>query len=128
MNAQKIAEIKAEHVESLWQFLSAVPGSFEAQVFYGFIIAGTVGVSASFIYKWLTRQIAGSLFRYLFVDDVRRTLLSFAVLIGQAITAITMGLFAIDDGTFVGWWNVLYIGALAGFTGDVIANKGKTPA
>lgn len=128
LDAQKIAEIKASGPQSLWAFLAVMPGSFEAQIFYGLVLAGTVGVVSSYVYQWLKGEIAGSLVHYLFIDHVRGTLLSFAVLTGQALSAVAMGVFEGDDGLFTGWKMVMYSGVLAGFTGDVIVNKGKKPA
>jgi len=128
MSGVPIKQLKAEHTESLWQFLSQLPGSMEAQILYGLLLAGVVGMMAHYLMRWLNGEISGSLVRYLFTDYPRRTLLAFAGIIGVALTAITSGVFETDSGEFVGWLNVLWVGLTNGYAADSVANKGARPS
>lgn len=126
MTGQTIAQIKAMEVqESLWHFLTQLPQSMEAQLLYGLVIAGIVGMIANYTVKWARGDIAGSLFAYLFLQNVRATLLSFFGFVSLAITSIAAGIFTGENGGFVGWANVLWFGLTNGFAVDAIANKGQ---
>ncbi len=124
MNGVPIKQLKADHTESLWQFLAQLPGSMEAQILYALLLAGIVGMGAHYLMRWLNGEITGSLARYLFLDYPRRTLLAFAGVVGIALTAITSGVFETESGEFVGWLNVLWIGLTNGYASDSVANKG----
>lgn len=122
-DAPKIRDIKNAH-ESLWQFLAALPSSMEAQIFYALLLAGVIGMFASWLLKWARGQ-AAPLYRYLFTDDVRFTVLAAAAYFGICLTAISSGIFVTDEGVFVGWANVLWFGLTNGFGADTVANKGS---
>lgn len=124
MNGQTIAEAKLAAPESLWHFLLSLPGTIEAQQLYGLMIAGTLGMIANWLVKWLRGDIAGSLWCYLFHQNVRGTVLSLFSFIGLALTSITANVFVAEGGAFVGWTNVLWFGLTQGFAVDAIANKG----
>lgn len=125
MTADKISEIKALHgPETLWQFLGHLPASFEAQIFYALLLGGCVGMLLNYWIKWLRKDIAGSLIAYLFVNNMRGTMLSFVSAIGTGIAGITAGVFETANGDFVGWFNVLWIAVSNGFFWDAAANKG----
>jgi hypothetical protein len=126
LDAPKIREIKAAN-ETLWQFLTALPASMEAQIFYGLMLAGLLGMVAHYFKSWVYKQIEGSLARYLFIDHPRRTLAALLVLVSAALGALASNVFMGDDGQFVGWLNVMWNGALAGFGADAVANKGSEP-
>lgn len=127
-DGKSIAQIAATDDGSLWTFLSQLPASTEAQMFYALMMAGTVGMAAHYIVKWARKEIDGSLFAYLFRDNPRGTLLSFCTYTGLAIAAIYADAFHVGDTrTFVGWGMVLWLGAFNGFTIDAIANKGQRP-
>lgn len=125
---QKLAVIKAEAPESLWKFLSAAPGSLELQIFYVIVIGGFAGVFVNYAVKWMKKEIAGSLGAYLFVDNVRGTLLSWTTTIGAGVAGITSGMFETPDGTFIGWFRVLVLCFGNGFFWDAVINKGQKPA
>lgn len=125
MNAQKIADLKAQSAESLWQFLEALPGSFEAQLFYAIVAFGLLGVLFHYAVKWMKKEIAGSLYTYLFVDNVRGTLLSWTSTVGAGAVGITSGMFETPDGTFIGWFRTIVLCFGNGFFWDAVMNKGK---
>jgi hypothetical protein len=83
--------------------------------------AGVLGVCANYVYKWLTEQIAGSLWTYLFTEYPRRTMLSFSVYLGWAFTAISTGL--VSDA--MPWGAVINLGLTTGFAIDALVNKAR---
>lgn len=91
---------------------------------YGIVFALSLGGMAShYLKKWLTGQIEGSLFNYLFRDNPRRTGLAVFTLIGVVGAAIAAGQF---DGVSL---QQLFMPAwLLGYTVDSVANKGASPA
>ena len=121
------SDVKIAHLppptESLWQFLSALPSTAEAQILYALLMSGVVGMMAHYFTRWAKGEIQGSLFTYLFGTCVRSTALAFSVIVGAAITAITSGVFITESGTFVGWLNVMWFGITNGFASDSIANR-----
>lgn len=121
MNAQKIADIPEQ---SLVQFLVALPASFEAQVFYMIVVCGCLGVFFHYAVKWMRKEIAGSLFKYLFRNNLRGTLLSATLTIGAGAAGIAIGMFEEAGGQFIGWYKALVLAFGNGFFWDVIANKG----
>lgn len=126
MDAQTIAQVRAEAPESLWHFLIGLPSTMEAQIFYGLMLAGSLGMIANYIVRWARKEIGGSLFTYLIKQNPRGTVLSLCTYTGVAIGAITTGAFIIGpSATFVGWGWVLWLGATNGFMIDNIANKGQ---
>lgn len=108
--------------QSLWEFLAALPGSWELQLFYGLMISGTAGQLAHYAVKWARDEIRGSLPCYLW-QNKKSTALSFFTFIGVAVTAIASGAFTGDHGGFVGWKMVFWMGVTNGFTIDAIVNK-----
>lgn len=128
MDAQTIAQVKAQAPDSLWHFLVSVPTTMEAQLFYGLMLAGTLGMIANYIVRWARNEIAGSLLAYLIDQNPRGTVLSLCTYTGVAIGAIAAGAFtAGPSAAFVGWGWVLWLGATNGFMIDNIANKGQRP-
>jgi len=125
-NAQKIAELKGPG-ESLWTFLQRLPASFEAQIFYAISLFGLVGLMANYTVRWMKSEIAGSLFAYLFNDNIRGTLFSYATTIGVGIGAITAGVFETSSGEFVGWFNVMWVSLTNGYMWDAALNQGQRP-
>lgn len=125
----EIAQTRAAHLppasDSLWKFLAALPNTMEAQVFYGLLLSGTIGMAAHYFTRWAKGEIQGSLFAYLFDSYARRTSLALTVIVGMAITAITSNVFVTESGEFVGWLNVLWFGITNGYASDSIANKGQ---
>src|SRR5258708_5911573 len=126
MTGPTIQQIKQTTPETLWQLLAALPGSMEAQILYGLLIAGAVGMIGHYLIRWLNGDIAGSLVKYLFIDYPRRTLLAYSGVAGAALGAIASNVFETDTHEFVGWLNVLWIGLTNGYAADSLANKGKS--
>lgn len=123
MTAQPtIQQIQESIPQGLWDFLTQLPASFEAQELYALILAGAVGMLVNFSQKWGRGEITGNLIRYLFIDGRRGTWLSFSGAIGLGITAISAGVFMVDGG-FVGWKAVLWVGVLNGYTSDSISKR-----
>lgn len=108
--------------ESLYAFLCALPGSFEAQLFYGLMISGTAGQFAHYALKWARDEIRGNLVCYLWINK-KSTALAFFTFVGIAVTAIASGAFTGQYGGFVGWKMVFWMGVTNGFTIDAIVNK-----
>ncbi len=126
MEAQTIAQAKAATTQSLWQFLQALPSTQEAQVFYALMLAGTLGMMASYAIKWLKGDITGSLWKYLFEQNLKSTLLAFLTYVGTALAAIYADAFHVGpDSVFVGWGMVMWLAAVNGFSIDAIVNKGQ---
>lgn len=126
MEKQTIAQVRAQDPESLWHFLSALPSTMEAQIFYALMLSGSLGMMASYLMKWSQGQISGNLFGYLFGSNLRATCLSFFTYTGACMTAIYAGAFHVTEAAvFVGWGHVVWLGALNGFGIDAIVNKGQ---
>lgn len=120
----QITQLPAPSI-SLWKFLAALPASMEAQIFYGLMLSGTIGMAAHYFTRWAKGEIGGSLITYLFDSYARRTALAASILIGMSVTAISSNVFVTESGTFVGWLNVIWFGLSNGFASDSIANKGE---
>lgn len=114
--AQRIVEMKGGG-ESLGVFLSRLPSSFEAQVFYGLFGSGVAGMIASWAWKW-SKQQAG-------VDHftTRYILGQVLWLGGSSVAAIMTVGFQTEGGEFFGWLSVLWAGGFAGFSGEVKIQK-----
>lgn len=126
MNAQTIAQVKADNPADLWHFLMNLPVTMEAQLFYALMLAGTLGMLASYVMKWAKGEIGACLGEYLFKQNLRSTVLSVATYTGTAMAAIYAGAFFVgDQSVFVGWGMVMWLGALNGFGIDAIVNKGQ---
>ena len=126
MNEQTItmAQARTAEPDSLWHFLASLPATMEAQLLYGMILSGLLGMLANYTVKWAKNEIAGCLGDYLIRSHLRATVLSFTIMVGSAITAIAAGMFTTAEGAFVGWGTVLWLGVTNGFAVDAIANKG----
>lgn len=126
MEGQTLAQVTSSvtPTESLWHFIGQLPGTIEAQQMYALLISGALGISANYLLKWARQEIAGSLWQYLFKDNVRGTVLSLASFVGLAITSIAAGIFNGESGGYVGWTTVMWFGLTNGFAVDAIANKG----
>lgn len=126
---------------SLLEFLSRLPVTQEAQILYGLCLFGLAGLVASWLVKWSKNEV-GSLRSYLFKENARRTFLSVFTLVGTFLSAVVSGVFFTDaaaqlgeaaacakdlpvDKVFVGWINVLWVGATTGFGVDATINKGE---
>lgn len=123
--------IAEQQPESLWQFLQALPKSREAELFWGLMIGGTIGMIGHYVLKWTRNEIVENLFVYLWINK-RSTLYSFFSYVGVAIAAIGSNAFTVDvlvlgikKQVFVGWKVVLWMGVTNGFTIDAIVNRTK---
>ena len=126
MDAQTIAQVKAEAPADFWHFLVNLPLTQEAQLFYALMLSGTLGMIASYVMKWAKGEIGACLGQYLFKQNLRSTVLSVATYTGTAMASIYADAFHVgDQAVFVGWGMVMWLGALNGFGIDAIVNKGK---
>lgn len=113
---------KVPQFPNFYDWLRAVPGSFESQLFQCLMIAGTIGMFAHYALKWARGEIKQNIFCYLWRNG-RSTLLSFFTFVGLAVGAIVGGTFIGEYGVFVGWKLVFWMGITNGFTIDAIVNK-----
>lgn len=130
MTGPTLATVKAAQAaapESLWVFLSHVPATLEAQIFYALMIFGLVGMMGHYTRLWLTDQIEGSLWGYLVHQYPKRTLLTVGAYAAWAIGLLSTSTFENDQGAFVGWMNVIVIAITNGYGADSLANKGTPP-
>lgn len=123
MQAQTVAQIKATTAqESLWDFLSHLPASMEAQVLYAMILFGLIGMCMNWLVKWTRHEVEVNGWLY-FTGNFRYTLGAVLGMGGTALTAISMGVFNTAEGSFVGWLNVIWTASLNGFMWDATVNK-----
>ncbi len=113
LEAHKIAELKGGS-ETLGQFLKGLPTSFEAQVFYGLMLSGVIGMMGSWLWKW-TQGIAHGIHHF----TAKYTVGQLLWLIGSSIGAIETVGFQTDSGEFFGWMSVIVTGGFMGFSGEV---------
>lgn len=111
--ATRIVEMKGGG-ESLWVFLTRLPGSFEAQVFYALAVSWFVGALGSWLWKWSQGQAEGAKH---FTHQYIIGQLLYGV--GVSIAAIMTVGFQTEGGEFFGWLSVLWCGGFAGFSGEV---------
>lgn len=83
--------------------------------------AGVLGICANYFYKWVTEQISGSLWIYLFEEYPRRTLLAFTLYVSWTFVAITTGLVS----EAMSWSVIINLGASTGFAVDALVNKAR---
>lgn len=117
--AEALAAIALPVKGTFVDYLRAMIGSTMAAQWMVLVIAGFLGVCANYAYKWLTEQIAGSLWTYLFTEYPRRTALAFATFLGWAVLAISTGL--VHDA--MPWGTLINLGLTTGFAIDALVNK-----
>lgn len=129
MAGPTVAEVKAVSPpsESLWQFLSQLPGTMEAQILYGLILGCAVGMISHYLRRWSAGEIEGNLIDYMFKDNPRRSFLAVFGIVTWSVGEVATGIFVNDAGTFVGWAIVLLMGWKTGYTGDSLGNKADRP-
>jgi hypothetical protein len=110
-------------IPSLWHYIQSLPSSMEMQILAGLGLSGTLGMLANWLTKWARNEV-GCLRDYI-VSTPRRTVLSLLTFAGAALTTLGTGIFFAGDGHFVGWLNVLWIGATTGFGIDAVVNKAE---
>lgn len=125
--SQTIAQLKAvSSPDSLWHFLSQIPFSMEAQIFYGVLLFGIAGMVGSWLVKW-SQNAAGGFADYFFRTSLRRTVATLCAYVGAMATGIGTGVFFTDVGgtaVFVGWLNVAWASLTTAFGADMGINKG----
>jgi hypothetical protein len=79
---------------------------------------GILGMVSHYTYKWLTDEIKGCLYSYLFECYPKRTALAFFTLLGWAfVTALSTNV--------LDWGLVINVGLSTGFAIDALINKAK---
>ena len=109
--------LETGHPETLMHFLRELPGTMEAQQFYGLLIAGTAGIAAHYLMKYLYGE---TVFRRRF----KRVLASWLLFIGSCAVLVGADTFTGENGGFTGWFSVMVQGFTAGLGIDALANKG----
>lgn len=99
---------------SFHDYVNSVLRSDELAHFGVLLGFGCLGVGGHYFWRWVTDQIVGSLWKYLFVDYPKRTLASFCCLAGWAVWAI--------DPTLT-WTQTINLALTTGFAIDVLVNK-----
>lgn len=127
-NSPTIAEIKSGAPESLWHFLGQLPGSWEAQVWYGLVLGGILGMLGHYIRGRSAGNISGSPIDYFFRDNVWRSVASASAVAGELFAEIGAGLFTTEAGIFVGWGLVIVSGIKSGYGLDSLVNKSSRDA
>lgn len=128
--------------ESLWQFLASLDQTSEVQILIALMLSGLVGMAANWLFKYAKGEV-GCFVDYVFRSNARHSLLAVLTYAGTALTAVMSGVFFSDtsalgelaqcaaelpEKTFVGWFNVLWMGATTGFGIDAVVNKGERVA
>jgi len=96
-----------DYVLSVWRS----PELVHFAVLFAF---GCAGVLGNYFWKWITDQIAGSLWTYLWLDHRKRTVASFCCIAGWAVWAV--------DPTLT-WSQTINLALSTGFAIDVLVNK-----
>ena len=127
--AQTIAQLKSTNsgTESLWHFLAQIPSSLEAEIFYGVLLFGAVGMVVSWLVKW-SQSAVGGFGEYFFGSSWRRTVATICAYVGAMATGIGAGVFFTDVGgaqVFTGWNVVLWTSITTSFSCDMGINKGS---
>lgn len=115
--AASILPIKGTFFDYARQMLSSTMLSQWAVL----VVAGIFGVCGNYAYKWLTEQIGGSLWTYLFVDYPKRTALAFCVYIGWTVFITSTGIV----GDWTTWGALINLGLTTGFSIDALVNKAR---
>jgi len=106
---------------TFWEYARVLVASKAVGQWAVLVAFGFFGICANYLYKWLTEQIGGSLWAYLFRDYPRRTMLAFTVYLGWAVMVISTGLIH-DQST---WGAIINLGLSNGFMIDALVNKAR---
>lgn len=131
MNGSTIAEVKATsaaQAETLWHYLSQIPATVEAQIFYALLAGAVFGMLANYTRLWLTDQITGSFLDYLIFQYPKRTLLAIFGAASWSVGEVSMGIYQGAAGEAFSWALILVSGFKNGLGSDVFANKGVETA
>ena len=108
---------------SFSDYVRSVLGSREQVQFWVLLGAGSIGMFANWLYKWMRDEIRGSLFDYLLHQYPKRTALAFATFASYAVATV---LSPVLDGA--GWGVVINMGFTTGFAIDALVNKSDRQA
>lgn len=88
--------------------------------------AGICGLFANYLVKWSKNEIAGTLWCYLFHQNIRATTYSACALFASIAALIQFGAFE-HAGALLAWKTIIYISAQTGYFLDSAINKGVRP-
>lgn len=125
MDSKTIAQVKAEGPQSLWDFLSQLPGTMDAQIWYGLLLGGLIGMALHYAIKMRTGEVGGNPIDYFIKTSPWRTIGALAAMASWAFGEVLTGIYVNGDGIFIGWAAVLISGIKNGYLGDSIINKGE---
>jgi hypothetical protein len=103
-------------------FIRATINSVAFVQFWVLLTSSFLGVGANYLWKWANDQIKGSLWKYLFKDYPKRTILSFMAIAGWTVVAMSQ----VDDN--LAWGILINMGLTTGFAVDAMINKANRAA
>lgn len=101
------------------EYAKSFVGSPELSHFGVLLGFGSIGVCAHYFWKWITDQITGSLWKYLFVDHPKNTIASFCCIGVWAVWAVD---------PLLTWTQTINLALTTGFAIDVLVNKATRSA
>jgi len=110
--------------QSLFQYLIAFLTGRETEIYGALLFFGVIGMIGNYTKRWLTGEIAGSLFDYMFRQHPRATMLAACSIAAELFGEVGLGLFTSASGEFVGWSMVIATALKSGYIFDSMANKG----
>jgi hypothetical protein len=113
--------------QSLLDFLLALPATLDAQIFYGLMLGGFVGMIGHYIRARASNNVGGNPIDYFFRQNPWRSLAALAAVAIELFGEVGSGMFFTPHGTFVGWAIVLLSGLKTGYVGDSAINKSDRP-
>lgn len=90
------------------------------QILVVYLVIGILGIFSHYLKKYLEEEISGSLWKYLYGDHPRRTLITLVSFIGSGIAYVFTGM---TDG--VTWPALIGLAFTTGYSFDSMFNKGE---
>jgi hypothetical protein len=87
-----------------------------------FLTVGLLGMFSHYFKRWLQKEITGSLYKYLFVDEPRRTALALFGFVAGAGTIILE-----NQLQGMTWQQIVMLAITTGYACDSALNKGTPP-
>jgi len=107
---------------SFYDWVSVFFKSMEFQQLYIYIIFATLGMFGHYLKKSLSKEIQGSLYKYLFIDHPLSTFNSLSAIVVSACTYIFSG-----STESIQWGPLIGLALTTGFSIDSIVNKSTPP-
>lgn len=128
---QTIAQLATEHSmtdESLWDFLSKLPTSKDAQIFYAILFGNVLGAFGNYFYRWQAADGDDGLWQYFAAQGKKKAWFVIGSIIIYSGVEVESGLFVTAGGIFIGWSLVIISGVKTGFMGASFGTKKKEGA